>query len=319
MISSADILKAKILIVDDRKANIQLLEKMLDGAGYASVASTTEPGQVCALHRANAYDLILLDLEMPGMDGFQVMDSLKEFDPSGYLPVLAVTANPAHKLRALYGGARDFISKPFDLPEVLMRVRNMLEVRLLHAADLTHAKHLEAMALNDALTGLANRRLLSDRLAMALIHARRNKNIMAVLYLDLDGFKGINDTLGHAAGDELLKLVSRRLELTVREEDTVARLGGDEFGIALWNVGGIDDASAVASKVIEAVSRPYTLAGGPVTVTVSVGVALCPAHGEDADTLLKNADAALYEAKHAGKNGFRIAADAPFKESGRPA
>ncbi|MDD5303585.1 MAG: diguanylate cyclase [Elusimicrobia bacterium] len=319
MISSADILKAKILIVDDRQTNIQLLERMLDGAGYAAVTSTTEPEQVCALQRANGYDLILLDLEMPGMDGFQVMDKLKELDPGGYLPVLAVTANPAHKLRALYGGARDFISKPFDLSEVLMRVRNMLEVRLLHAADLNHAKHLEAMALNDALTGLANRRLLADRLGMALIHARRNKNIMAVLYLDLDGFKAINDTLGHAAGDELLRLVARRLELTVREEDTVARLGGDEFGIALWNVGGVDDASSVAAKVIAAVSRPYTLEGRPVTITVSAGVALCPAHGDDADTLLKSADAALYEAKHAGKNGFRIAADAPVKESGRPA
>lgn len=319
MISSADILKAKILIVDDRQANIQLLERMLLGAGYAAVTSTTDPAQVCALHRANAYDLILLDLEMPGMDGFQVMDSLKEIDPAGYLPVLAVTANPAHKLRALYGGARDFISKPFDLSEVLMRVRNMLEVRLLHAADMNHAKQLEAMALNDALTGLANRRLLSDRLSMALIHGRRNKNVMAVLYLDLDGFKAINDTLGHGAGDDLLKLVARRLELTVREEDTVARLGGDEFGIVLWNVGGVDDASAIASKVIAAVSRPYTLEGRPVTVTVSVGVALCPAHGDDPDTLLKSADAALYEAKHAGKNGFRIAADAPVKESGQPA
>lgn len=318
MISSADILKAKVLIVDDRPANIQLLERMLGGAGYAAVTSTTNPREVCALHRANGYDLILLDLEMPGRDGFQVMDDLKELDADGYLPVLAVTANPEHKLRALYGGARDFISKPFDLSEVLMRVRNMLEVRLLHAADLDHAKLLQAMALNDSLTGLANRRLLDDRLSMALIHARRSKSIMAVVYLDLDGFKEINDTLGHAAGDALLKLVARRLELTVREEDTVARLGGDEFGIALWSVGGVDDASAVASKVIEAVSRPYAIEGRSVAVTASAGVALYPAHGGNADALLKSADAALYEAKHAGKNRHQIATLAAVKDGGPP-
>ncbi|PIR19689.1 MAG: diguanylate cyclase response regulator [Elusimicrobia bacterium CG11_big_fil_rev_8_21_14_0_20_64_6] len=319
MISSADILKAKILIVDDSQANILLLARALEGAGYAAVTSTMEPGRVCALPLANAYDLILLDLEMPGMDGFQVMDKLKELDVEGYLPVLAVTAHPAHKLRALYGGARDFISKPFDLSEVLMRVRNMLEVRLLHAADLNHAKQLEVLALNDALTGLANRRLLSDRLSRALVHARRNKSAMAVLYLDLDGFKIVNDTLGHSAGDELLKLVARRLELTVREEDTVARLGGDEFGVALWSVAGIDDASAVAAKVLAAVSRPYTLDGRTVGITVSVGIALFPAHGVDADALLKSSDAALYEAKHAGKNNFRIAAGAPLGAGGRPA
>lgn len=308
MITSSDILKGRILIVDDKSANVQLLEKMLTGAGYGGVTSTTEPGLVAAMHRANGYDLILLDLEMPGMDGFQVMDALKELDPGGYLPVLAVTANPAHKLRALYGGARDFVSKPLDLSEVLMRVRNLLEVRLLHAADLENAKRLEAMALNDSLTGLANRRLLSDRLSMALVHARRNKSLMAVLYLDLDGFKTINDTLGHAAGDGLLKLVARRLELTVREEDTVARLGGDEFGVALWSVGDVDDASAVAAKVIEAVSRPYVVDGKPVTVTVSAGVALFPADGADADALLKSADAALYAAKRGGKNAFRLTA-----------
>ena len=306
MINTSEILHGKVLIVDDKKSNVLLLEQMLRGAGYVSVASTMDPRQVCELHRKNAYDLILLDLEMPGMDGFQVMDNLREIEIEGYLPVLAVTAYPAHKLRALYGGAKDFISKPFDLSEVLMRVRNMLEVRLLHGAARNHAKMLEALALNDPLTGLANRRLLAERMSVALLHARRNTCSMAVVYLDLDGFKKINDTLGHGAGDNLLKMVARRLELTVREEDTVARLGGDEFAIALWHVGSVDDAAAVALKAIEAVSRPYAIEGQPVSITASAGVSLYPIHGEDANTLLENADLALYEAKHAGKNVYRI-------------
>jgi len=132
MISSSDILHGKILIVDDQEANVILLERMLRGAGYDSIESTMDPFEVCALHLKNQYDLILLDLQMPGMDGFQVMDGLKKIETGGYLPVLVITAQPGHKLRALKSGAKDFISKPFDLSEVLIRVYNMLEVRLLH-------------------------------------------------------------------------------------------------------------------------------------------------------------------------------------------
>src|SRR2546430_3153895 len=132
MVSAPDILNASILIVDDQESNVSLLEQLLSEAGYTCVASTMNPQEVCALHRKNRYDLILLDLQMPGMDGFQVMESLKDIETDGYLPVLVITAQPDHKLRALRAGARDFISKPFDLAEVLVRVYNMLEVRLLH-------------------------------------------------------------------------------------------------------------------------------------------------------------------------------------------
>jgi signal transduction histidine kinase len=132
MISSSDILKASILIVDDQDANVSLLEEMLHRAGYVSVSSTKNPHEVCDLHRKNRYCLILLDLQMPGLDGFQVMEGLKKIETEGYLPVLAQTSQPGHKLRALKAGAKDFISKPFDLEEVLLRVHNLLEVRLLH-------------------------------------------------------------------------------------------------------------------------------------------------------------------------------------------
>jgi diguanylate cyclase (GGDEF)-like protein len=306
MLSSSDILHGKVLIVDDQEANVLLLERMLRGAGYVSITSTMDPGEVCELHRKNRYDLILLDLQMPGTDGFQVMESLKEIETDGYLPVLVITAQPGHKLRALQAGAKDFISKPFELAEVLARVHNMLEVRLLHEAARNHGKMLESLALNDPLTGLANRRLLSDRMSMAIVHARRNKSAMAVVYLDLDGFKQINDTLGHGAGDVLLKMVAGRLVATVREEDTVARLGGDEFIIALWHISGADYAATVALKVIEAVSQPYDIEGHTVSITTSAGVGIYPVHGEDADTLMKSADLALYEAKRTGKNAYRL-------------
>ena len=306
MPSQDDILKARILIVDDQEANVKLLEQTLSGAGYSSITWTMNPQTVCALHLEHHFDLILLDLEMPGMDGFQVMEALQEIESDGYLPVLAVTAEPGHKLRALKSGAKDFVSKPIDLIEVLMRVRNMVEVRLLHEKARNYSKALEALALNDPLTGLANRRLLSDRMSMALIHARRNQSAMAVLYLDLDGFKEINDTLGHGAGDLVLKEVAERLKDTVREEDTVARMGGDEFLIALWHVTGADYATSVAKRAVKALSRPYSIEGNSVKITASAGFSIYPDHGEDADTLIESADLALYEAKRAGKNTCRI-------------
>ena len=111
---------------------MQLLEQMLSGGGYSASTSTMDPHSVCALHHTNNYDLILLDLQMPGMDGFQVMEDLKEITTDSYLPVFVITAQPSHKLRALAAGAKDFVSKPFDLVEVQTRIHNMLEVRLLH-------------------------------------------------------------------------------------------------------------------------------------------------------------------------------------------
>jgi CheY-like chemotaxis protein len=167
MISSSDIHHGKILIVDDQEANILLLERMLRGSGYTSVASTQDPREVLELYRNNRYDLILLDLEMPGMDGFlvieqlkeiepqdllielpmkrqfQVIEGLEEIEPGGYLPVIVITAQPDHKLRSLKAGARDFISKPFEFAEVLARVRNMLEVRLLHVEMKRYINALE--------------------------------------------------------------------------------------------------------------------------------------------------------------------------------
>ncbi|MEO6563852.1 MAG: response regulator [Nitrosospira sp.] len=143
MISKPEILSAKILIVDDQETNVLVLEQMLLDDGYTHIASTMDPREVCALYRQNNYDLILLDLEMPGMDGFQVLEGLKKIEPYDYLPVLVITAQLGHKLRALQAGAKDFVSKPFDLVEVQTRIHNMLEVRLLYKKLENYNKKLE--------------------------------------------------------------------------------------------------------------------------------------------------------------------------------
>ncbi|MFA6972659.1 MAG: response regulator [Gallionella sp.] len=143
MINNTEILNASILIVDDQESNVLLLRELLRDVGYACITSTTDPYQVCELHRKNRYDLILLDLQMPGMDGFQVMEGLQALETDGYLPVLVITAQPDHKLRALAVGAKDFIAKPFDLIEVQTRIHNMLEVRLLYRKLEDYNKILE--------------------------------------------------------------------------------------------------------------------------------------------------------------------------------
>ncbi len=143
ILSADDILNARILIVDDQEANVQLIGQLLEEAGYTRVTSTMNSQDVCALHRKNNYDLILLDLQMPGMDGFQVMAGLKTDVADSYLPVIVLTAQPGHKLRALQAGAKDFISKPLDLVEVRTRIHNMLEVRLLYRKLEGYNKDLE--------------------------------------------------------------------------------------------------------------------------------------------------------------------------------
>ncbi|NMG42439.1 EAL domain-containing protein [Aromatoleum toluvorans] len=176
--------------------------------------------------------------------------------------------------------------------------------------DLTDRKRYEAeleqQANHDALTGLANRNLLNDRLQQAMIHAQRNTGAVAVMLLDLDRFKLINDSLGHDAGDELICEVGRRLAACVRQGDTVARLGGDEFMIVMSHLATERDAVSLASKVLQAVSAPIRLACHEMVVTGSLGVALYPRDGESPDVLVRNADVAMYRAKEQGRNDFRF-------------
>ena len=211
MIDAGAILKARILIVDDQAANILLLEHTLTGAGYTAVASTSDPRAVCELHRKNRYDLILLDLQMPAMDGFEVLEGLKVIEKDGYVPVLVVTAQPDHKLRALRAGAKDFVTKPFDLAEVLTRVRNLLEVRLYAQALAQTVHELEASRelvriKNDEVKKLfaecLAERKVSERLALQVPPGSIAQRLQARPDLAVDRFESatvlIADVIGFA-------------------------------------------------------------------------------------------------------------------------
>ena len=310
-IQRADILAARILIVDDKASNVELLQAILETAGYTSVTATQYPTEVCALHRAHPYDLFLLDLQMPGMDGFEVMQGLNAIEADGYAPVLAITAQPGHKQRALASGAKDFVAKPFDVVEVKTRIYNMLEVRLLYKQLRASVAALEAMAMHDLLTGLPNRRLLMDRLNQGMLASQRNGEYCAVMFMDLDKFKLLNDTLGHDMGDLLLRQVATRLLGCVREGDSVARLGGDEFVVLLKALSrqrdeALTQATHVSDKILESLRLPYDLAGHPYTSTPSIGALIFTGDAEAGPQLLKKADVAMYQAKSAGRNKVRF-------------
>ena len=297
MIGRSEILDASILIVDDREANVSLLDQILSEDGYTRITSTTHSLDVCALHRKNRYDLIVLDLQMPGMDGFQVMDGLKTDDSESYLPVIVLTAQPGHKLRALQAGAKDFISKPFDLVEVKTRIHNMLEVRLLYKKLENYSKVLEQRTLHDSTTGLPNRDLFDDRLTHAIALAKRHAWMLAVMFLDLDRFKCINDTHGHAVGDGVLKEVAKRLLQHTRDEDTVCRNGGDEFLYLLINPQGSKNIERIAGDLMNTIGQPIDMGDLQPVVKASIGIAVYPANGTTGEQLIRNADIAMYRAK----------------------
>ena len=183
----------------------------------------------------------------------------------------------------------------------------MLEVRLLYKKVAEQGRIQKQLALHDPLTGLPNRRLLEDRIETALHHARRSERMMAVFYMDLDGFKAINDVHGHECGDRLLRMVADRLAGVTREQDTVARIGGDEFIMLLSDLGELSDVMRPALKVLDVLALPFNIKGLYLNVTASIGIAAYPLDGLDVTGLITCADGALYKAKRAGRNRFHLA------------
>lgn len=259
MVNPADILGARILIVDDQQANVSLLEGMLRIAGYTSVNSTTNPNEVCELHRQNHYSLILLDLQMPGLDGFQVMEGLKEIEQDGYLPVLVITAQPAHKLRALESGAKDFVSKPFDLAELRARVHNILEVRLLHLGLEETVRELERSREVIRIKTQAERERSEQELALA---QETQKSLLPSCLPQFENYRvrAYNNPTRYVGGDfyDFLKLNS-----------------GDWMGVLADVSGKGMGAALLSSMVLGALSMEFHSGTKPQEVLARVNRLLC--------------------------------------------
>jgi adenylate cyclase len=284
MVNASDILRAKILVVDDQKANVLLLRRTLGGAGYVSIASTMDPREVCHLHRESRYDLIVLDLEMPGMDGFQVMESLKEIETGSYLPVLVITAEPHHKLRALRVGARDFVSKPLDLAEVLMRVHNMVEVRLLHQATTKlYEQIVEQQKLSERLLLNVLPHSIAERLkGRPEVTAGSFTEVIAdsfaeatVLFADIVEFTRLSSGLSPQGLVALLNEVFTEFDYIAdnRGLEKIKTIGDAYMAVAGLPVAAADHAvraAHMALDMLEAIDRFNTRTGNKLQVRIGI-------------------------------------------------
>ena len=324
----------KILIVDDHAPNRLALRRLLARSG-AELIEADSGNQALAACLDHDFALILLDVNMPEMDGFEVAELLGDDEGSRDTPIIFISAayDDLHRLRGYGSGAVDYIAKPVNETILKSKVAVFLELyrRKSELQDALEqlSQHMRALerevalrreteklawhrASHDVLTDLPNRMLFMDRLDSAIERSRRHQRKFGLAYIDIDGFKPVNDTHGHPVGDELLKAIADRLRGLLRTEDTVARLGGDEFAVILES---LDEGEAAGLRVCEVIvhdlRRPYRLdsALGPVTVTIgaSVGLAMFPPHGDNREQLIRAADEAMYAAKRAGRNRCLLA------------
>ena len=307
---------AKILIVDDTKANILAMKVLLQPIEAEII--TADSGKD-ALLIAEEYEdniaLILLDVQMPQMDGFIVARLLNEHEKTRSIPVIFVTADQddAYIEKAYNAGAVDYIQKPIQKTALLSKVKVFLDLWNLRFGleqeieQRRAAEHrVEHLATHDPLTNLPNRRGLYEELNELIYRSKRYKYSSSVIYVDLDGFKHVNDHFGHEAGDRLLTQVSENFKGIVRQTDFVARIGGDEFIVLITDIDGTTSLISKIEKLLLEASRPIEFKGHSISVGASIGIAMYPDHGEDAETLLHRADQAMYQAKNQGKNTFRF-------------
>lgn len=296
----------RILVIDDSPASIHLIARAL-APEFGCEFALSGPEALARLTTGELPDLILLDLIMPEMNGDEVLHRLKSELRTHDIPVIVVTASndPASETAALLAGAADFIHKPINPQVVRLRVglHILLQVRERTLGRLQ--QEIKDLAFYDPLTGLPNRRLLMDRLQ----DSTRRPDAGAMLCIDLDYLKTVNDTLGHAMGDLLLQQVARRLTGSVRKHDTVVRLGGDKFMILLNHLSGPPEVTAaqarmVGEKILVVLNEPYRLGDQEYHSTASIGIALFEDDQTSAEELLKRADLAMYWAKAHGRNGL---------------
>ena len=290
---------SKILIADDDPSILLLLKHILLAEGY-SVLEASNGKEALELCSTNDVDLAILDFVMPdisGVEACKILNNQSTIAP----PVLIITSldDDVSIDKAFQSGATDYITKPINWSVFKNRVK-----RIVNAEQ--NRKAIKRLEHHDALTGLPNRLLLLDRLESAIHRSNRNKTHLALIMIDIDNFKLINETLGHNEGDMLLQSLSRRLLDAIRETDTLSRIGGDEFSLIIENIDRIEDIVQIAEHFSEILEHDVTLSNQSIHIKASMGIALYPQDGTDIGTLLKNSDIALYRAKERGSNLYQF-------------
>ena len=289
-----------ILIADDDPSIRLVLRHVMEQCRYHVIEVGT--GKEAVESTINQVpDLILMDAVMPEMDGFSATEEIKKLSGCKSTPVLMATSldDDLSIARAFEVGASDFVTKPFNWSVLKHRIS-----RMLYAAEAEHK--IRHLSYHDTLTGLPNRMLFIDRIDQAISRAQREQAQFALLFLDIDHFKVINDSMGHEAGDELLNIVSTRLKDILRKTDTVARLGGDEFTIIVEDLEEPEWVVSVANNILKELNVPAEINGKEVHIGGSIGIAMYPQDGDNFGALLKNADTAMYRAKDMGRQTFQF-------------
>jgi diguanylate cyclase (GGDEF)-like protein len=299
----------RLLLIEDVPGDSRVLREMFNEQG----SHNTELTHVKCMSDAEAHlarhavDIVLLDLGLPDAQGSEAIHRAHAAAPGVPLVVLTGLDDEALAVQALQQGAQDYLIKgQIETRGLLRALRYAIERKAMESAALEMARQMAHSAEHDFLTGLPNRMLLNDRIGRAVALAARKRNKVAVLFLDLDGFKHINDSLGHPIGDRLLQSVATRLVDCIRGSDSVSRQGGDEFVVLLLELDEAEDAAVTARRMLEAVAQPHCIDRHDLHVTASIGVSVYPDDGLDAETLIKNADTAMYQAKENGRRSFQF-------------
>ncbi len=296
--------RGHVLVADDNADMRGYIRHLLDRAGY-TVQTVANGEQALAACAASLPELVLADVMMPGTNGLALLKALRADIQAAVLPIILLSAEAGEdaQIAGLAAGADDYIMKPFHSRELVARVDGA--IRLARARRQAEER-LHQLAHHDALTGLPNRLLFTASLPQAVERAKRHQTKLALLFLDLDRFKVINDSLGHAAGDQLLRTIAERLKLCVREQDLVARPGGDEFMVLLEDIVQADDAAAVAKKIMHAIVEPLQLQGREVVTGISIGISIYPDTAANEADLVKASDMAMYRAKARGRHTYEF-------------
>ncbi|HEY0463201.1 MAG TPA: GGDEF domain-containing response regulator, partial [Polyangiaceae bacterium] len=286
---------ARVLLLEDSRSDALLIRNTLDALGGFDVTHVERLRDAIKLLHDETFDTVLTDLTLPDARGLDAVLRIRDCAPDALLLVCSSVEDEALALRVLELGAQDFIAKGSLGPETLGRAMRFAKVRR------QGERRLARLAHSDPLTGLWNRAAFAERLDHALAQAKRHATRLSVMYIDLDGFKAVNDQYGHDIGDALLKQAGSRIVQCTREYDAVARLGGDEFAVLATNLAE-GSATVTAERVARALAAPFETDVGELTVTASIGLSSFPENAEEAVLLVKLADEAMYSAKRAGKN-----------------
>lgn len=295
----------RVLIVEDSEADTELLLDQLRRAGYDPAWERVETAEAMssALDRQE-WDIVIADYTMPQFKGIEALGLLQERDLDIPFIMLSGTIGEDVAVAAMKAGAHDYIMKNNTARLVPAIERELNEAKIRREFRRAQER-IQYLAYYDPLTDLPNRALFTDRLEQAVLLGHRDKHCFALMLMDLDRFKIINDTLGHHAGDRALQQVAARLKKCLRESDTVARMGGDEFSVLLPTTSHEDGAVVVAHKILEAIAKSFQIEDRRFQIGISLGIALFPEHGDEVDALMRAADIAMYEAKRP-RNDFRV-------------